>query len=135
MKTPLRVMSLPLLLSLAGCASFDAPPSPDMLATLPIVSYPSPPPAGDHVYRLPAGKPIELRLLVDGDLLADSVDNTVSAQLRHDLYLHRKWASEDGKHWKPAEQLVATQLAVRLPSYETPGPGEIHLAVRRRAPQ
>lgn len=116
---------------LSGCAGM-APPA-DRLATLPVVTYPDTPPAGDYVYKLPAGQPIEMRVLVDGSALAGSVDQTVSANLARDLYLHRQWASEDGNTWVPARELVGVNLNISLPSYEKPGPGRIHLTVDRLA--
>ncbi len=123
----LSILSLSLL---SGCAGMR-PPSADTLATLPVVTYPETPLAGDYVYRLPAGQPIEMRVLIDGSVLAGGVDQTVSASLARDLYLHRQWASEDGRTWVAAEKLVGVNLDIALPSYEMPGPGRIHLTVDR----
>lgn len=124
---PLATLAL-----LAGCAGMTPPPA-EKLAALPLVTYPDTPPAGDYVYLLPAGKPIQMRLRADGTALAAPVDQSVDAALGRDLYLHRQWASEDGRHWLPAEQLVGVNLTVFLPSYERPGPGDIHLTVDRKA--
>jgi hypothetical protein len=128
----LSIVSALALVGLGGCAS---PPSADQLATLPVVTYPDKPAAGDYVYKLPAGQPIELRMLADGSALDGSVDQTLSARLGHDIYLHKRWASEDGRHWVDARELIGVHLAVRLPSYETPGPGELHLSVERKTAQ
>ena len=124
---------LPMLgvVALSACASLT-PPSAEKLAALPMVIYPDKPPTGDFIYKLPAGKPIDLRILADGNLLATSDDQTFSASLAHDLYLHKGWASEDGRHWQPAGKLVDIGLTVTLPSYQTPGPGQIHLTASRK---
>jgi len=127
----LPALVLSTLFTLAGCAGL---PSAEKLAALPVVTYPDKPPAGDFVYKLPAGKPIDLRILADGSLLASSVDQKVSASLARDLYLHKRWASEDGRVWREANQLVGVKLSITLPSYEAPGPGEMHLSVDRRVP-
>ncbi|MEY8689025.1 MAG: hypothetical protein AB9M53_03980, partial [Leptothrix sp. (in: b-proteobacteria)] len=101
-----------------------------------VVTYPDKPAAGsDYVYKLPAGKPIALRMLADGSALTGSVDQALSARLGHDIYLHKRWASEDGRHWVDARELIGVHLTLRLPSYETPGPGEMHLNVERKTAQ
>ncbi len=126
-------LAIPLLAVVAGCAALNRP-SAEQLAALPVVTYPDTPPAGDFVYKLPAGQPIDLRVLVDGSALAQGADQKVSASLAHDIYLHKEWASEDGRTWQPAGKLVGVKLTVKLPSYESPGPGEMHLTVDRKLP-
>jgi hypothetical protein len=126
----LSIVSAFALLSLGGCASA---PSAEKLAALPVVTYPDKPTAGgDYIYKLPAGKPIELRMLADGSALDGKVDQPLSTRLGRDLYLHKRWASEDGRHWVDARELIDIHLTLRLPSYETPGPGEMHLNVERK---
>lgn len=125
---------VPSLVALSGCAGF-APPSAEKLATLPVVTYPNKPPSGDFVYKLPAGKPIDVRILVDGTALTKGADQKVSASLAHDIYLHKKWASEDGQTWQAADKLIGVRLTLTLPSYETPKPGEMHLTVDRKPTQ
>ncbi|MEX8494516.1 hypothetical protein [Sphaerotilus sp.] len=122
-------------LALGGCAS-PFPPSADALAKLPVVTYPDKPAGtGDYVYKLPAGQRIDVRLLADGSALTVGADQTISARLGRDLYLHKHWASEDGRHWVDANELIGVNLSVRLPSYESPGPGELHLSVNRKTPR
>jgi hypothetical protein len=131
------VLSLGLVsaLALGGCAS-PFPPSADALAKLPVVTYPDKPAGkGDYVYKLPAGQRIDVRLLADGSALSMGADQTISARLGRDLYLHKQWASEDGRHWVDAKELVGVNLSLRLPGYETPGPGELHLSVNRKTPR
>lgn len=122
---------IPSLVILTGCAGLT-PPSAEKLAALPVVTYPDKPAAGEFVYKLPAGKPIDVRILADGTALATGADQKVSASLAHDIYLHKKWASEDGQTWLAADKLIGVKLTITLPSYETPGPGEMHLTVNRK---
>lgn len=122
---------IPSLVVLTGCAGLT-PPSAEKLAALPVVTYPDKPAAGEFVYKLPAGKPIDVRILADGTALATGADQKVSASLAHDIYLHKKWASEDGQTWLAADKLIGVKLTITLPSYETPGPGEMHLTVDRK---
>lgn len=130
-RTLLPALALFTLATLAGCAGL---PSPEKLAALPLVTYPDKPPAGDFIYKLPAGKPIDLRILTDGSLLASGVDQKVSASLAHDLYLHKRWASEDGREWREANKLVGVRIGITLPSYATPGPGVMHMTLERKEP-
>lgn len=128
LKTTLLAASL---LALTGCAGLTPPPA-DKLAALPVVTYPDTPPAGDYIYRLPAGKPINLRLLVDGNALDNAVEQNLNASLKRDLYLYKRWASDDGKHWRDARQAVGVNLTLSLPSYDAPKPGEMHLTIERK---
>ncbi len=125
------IMSVLAVLALNGCAG-SLPPSAESLNALPVVSYPDAPPTGDFIYKLPAGKPIDVRVLVDGNALMDKVEQTVSGQLRKDLYLYKRWASEDRTHWVKANELIGVHVRMTLPSYEAPRPGELHLTVTRR---
>jgi len=118
------------LFVLAGCAGL--PPSAEKLAALPVVTYPDKPGTGDFIYKLPAGKPIALNVLVDGSALVNAANQTLTASLKHDLYLHKHWASEDGQHWVPSHDLVDGNLNMTIPSYESPQPGEIHLTFNRK---
>lgn len=127
----LALFLAPLLL--AGCAVLSPPPSGDTLSALPLVVYPATPPqGGDYVYKLPAGVPLDLRIRVDGDALATRAEQTLSAPLARDLYLYKRWASEDARRWVDARELIGVNLDLRLPSYETPGPGAMHLSVARK---
>jgi hypothetical protein len=125
--------SISALFLLSGCAGMS-PPSAGKLSALPLVVYPATPPAGDYVYKLPAGKPISVNLRADGSALAGNVAHSLDASLAHDLYLHKTWASEDGLTWMAADKLIGVNLSITLPSYATPKPGEIHLTVERKAP-
>lgn len=122
------------LASLAGCASLSAP-SPEKLASLPVVTFPATPPAGDFILRLPAGQPIPSKVIIEGSALASGAEQTLEVTLPRDLYIHRRWVSEDGKTWKPLRDVLNVELALSLPSDEFPKPGEIRLRVDRREPK
>lgn len=129
-----RALVVPVVLTLTGCAGLTAP-SADKLAALPVVTYPDKPAGADYVYRIPAGKPVQVTLRADGSALEEPASQTVDARLRQDLYLYKRWASSDGRTWQPADRLVGVNLSVALPSWETPGPGDIHLTVDSKAGQ
>lgn len=126
-----HLLVIPAFALVTGCAALT-PPSAETLASLPVVVYPNTPPVGDFVYKLPAGQPIGTRILFDGSALSRGIDQNVNVSLAHDLYLHKKWASEDRSTWLPADKLIDVKLTVKLPSYETPAPGEVHLTVDRK---
>ncbi len=128
-----RRPALLVLALLSGCASLG-PPSPEQLAALPVVHYPDKPAQTDYVYKLVAGKPIDVRVRAEGTALGAAVEQTVSATLGHDLYLYKTWASEDGRTWVRADRLIDVRLHLVLPSYETPGPGAMRLTVDRKTP-
>ncbi len=115
--------------AVTGCAAL-VPPSDAELSTLPVVVYPAKPTPGvDAVYELPAGVPIELRVIAEGSALKATGAASVSAELAHSLYLYKTWASVDDKHWHRASDLIRAQITARLPSYQTPGPGEIGIMI------
>jgi hypothetical protein len=121
-----------LLASLNGCAFFHAPPCPEDMALLPVVEFPNTPPAGDFILKLPSGKPIPLTVSVRGSLLTQEVAHTLESTISRDLFLHKEWASWDGKNWQAAADLVGVDLRLALPSYEHPKPGEIVLQVDQK---
>lgn len=123
-----RLLLVAALVSLNGCTSMR-PPAPEGLAALPIVEFPATPPQGDFILKLPKGKPIPTRVLIDGTALANGADQILDATLANDLYVHREWVSEDGKTWRHYKNVLDIRVAVMLPGYEHPKPGEIRLTV------
>jgi hypothetical protein len=119
-------------LALTGCASM-VPPSPEKLAGLPVVEFPAKPPAGEFIFKLPKGKPIPTRVIIEGTALASGADQTLDATLANDLYVYGKWVSEDGRHWQPAKDVINVRVAVSLPSDVHPAPGEIRVTVDKAA--
>lgn len=126
-----HVLTLSALAVLTGCAGLMPPPT-EKLNAMPVVAYPDKPGTGDYVYKLPAGKTIDMRIRADGSALTAPVAQTVGASLVRDLYLYKQWASEDGRNWVRADKLIGINLSVVLPSWEAPGPGDLHLTVDRK---
>ena len=121
-------LSAATVLALSGCASM-MPPSPEKLASLPVVEFPAPPPAGEFIFKLPKGKPIPTHVIVEGTALASGDEKTLVATLPNDLYLYGKWISQDGKTWRPAKDVIDVKVAISLPSNAYPKPGEIRVTV------
>lgn len=119
---------------LSGCAA-TLPQSEYKLMSLPVVEFPATPPAGEFVLKLPAGKPIPTRVLIEGSALASGADQILNATLPHDLYVYQRWVSEDGKTWRPTSDVLDIKVNVTLPSTEHPTAGEIRLTVNRKAGQ
>lgn len=115
-------------IALSGCAAMLPPPA-DTLARLPVVEFPATPPAGDFILKLPAGKPIPTRVIIEGSALASGADQTLNATLPNDLYVHRGWVSLDRRTWKHGREALDIRIAVSLPSDEHPRPGEIRVTV------
>ena len=111
----MRTHSLALAaLLLTGCASVT-PPSIEKLAALPILEIGESAPA-DHEYilHIAAGKPIPFKLEVAGDAITrPSVTSTV-VESRQEVYLYKRWASLDGKTWKPTHQLFKSTFSIGL---------------------
>ena len=120
-------------LSLAGCATMF-PPSQEKMASLPVVEFPATPPAGEFIFKLPKGKPIPGRVIIEGTALASGADQTLNATLPGDLYIYRNWVSEDGKSWKPANEVIDVRISISLPSDAHPKPGEIRVTVDKAKP-
>lgn len=119
---------------LSGCAA-TLPQSENKLASLPVVEFPATPPAGEFILKLPAGKPIPTRVLIEGSALASGADQVLNASLPRDLYVYQRWVSDDGKTWRPASDVLDIKANIALPSTEHPMAGEIRLTVDRKAGQ
>lgn len=116
-------------LSLNACAQL---PAEQELAQLPVVNFGEPVPQGKpYILHFAAGKPIPSEILIDGTLIEKAGKETISVTLNRDIYSYKKWASLDGKHWDDARKIVAIKLDLKVPGYEHPQNGRIHLTVDR----
>lgn len=125
----LRYFIPPLLIGLAlsGCAQL---PAEQELAQYPVISFGDPVPKDKpFVLHFRAGQPIPTAVLIDGNLLKDTANQTLTVSLSRDIYSFKKWASYDGKHWQDASKLLSIKLDVKIPSYAYPQNGHIHLSV------
>lgn len=127
-----RIALAVIAVSLTACSTMMKP-SPEKLATLPVVTYPDKPATGsDYVYKLPAGQPLGMRLRAEGNVFIENSEQMAYARLKKDLYLYRQWASDDGKTWHDGRKMLDVHLAINIPSHESPGPGDILLQVNRQ---
>lgn len=127
----LRLSALALALAVSACANFQAPDAKS-LAKLPVVSYPNTPTTDGFVYKIPAGQAVAMQVNIRGTALASTAQQVMTVTLPKDVYVHKRWVSEDGQNWQPAQEVFNIQLQLSLPSDESPKPGEILLTVDRR---
>lgn len=114
-------------LVLGGCAQL---PADQELAQYPIITFGDPVPKGKpYILHFVAGKPIPTAVMIDGNLLQKTAAQTLTVTLSRDIYSYKKWASFDGKHWDDARKLLTIKLDVKVPSYQHPHNGRIHLTV------
>lgn len=118
-------------LTLGGCASLGKP-SDEKIAALPVVELGGTPPAGEFVFKIPGGRPIPVRVTLDGSALKTNVEQTINTSVPADIYLYKQWVSEDGRQWKPASDVFDVHADILLPSGESPKGGDIHLTVDRK---
>jgi hypothetical protein len=121
------------VLSLSGCATMTQP-APEKLASLPVVEFPAAPATDEYILKIPAGKPIPTRVVIEGSALTRGADQSLDVTLPRDLYLYRQWVSDDGKSWRAGQDEMEIRVTVLLPSHERPEPGEIRVKVDRKNP-
>ena len=117
-------------LALSGCAQL---PAEQDLAQYPVITFGDSVPEGKpYILHFVAGKPIPTAVLIDGNLLQQTAEQTLTVTLARDIYSFKKWASFDGKHWDDARKLLAIKLDVKIPGYQYPRNGHIHLQVDQK---
>jgi hypothetical protein len=97
---------------LAGCTMLPAPDS-SLIDRKPVAQLGDAKPAkpDDYILRIPAGKPVPVRLSLSGGLFEDNENIESEIRLAHDLYLYKYWASHDGRAWKKWNELVGVQVS------------------------
>lgn len=118
-------------LILGGCASLGKP-SDEKFAAMPIVELGGTPPSEDFIFKIPAGRPIPVKVTLDGNALETRVEQTINAAVPKDIYLYKRWVSDDGRQWRPAEEVFEVSAKILLPSDQSPKGGDIHLTVERK---
>lgn len=111
--------SLPLAVlacsALSACAGL-LPPSPAETATLPVIAYGNPAPAGQpFILHYPAGSALPVLASVSGSLLEREDKAELHVSLKRDVYLYQSWASFDGKNWQRGHDLVSGKFTISLP--------------------
>lgn len=116
-------------LSMSACAQL---PTEHELAQFPIINFGEPvPQEKPYILHFAAGKPIPTEVLINGSLIDKIGKETIVVTLNHDIYSYKKWASLDGKHWEDARKIVEIKLDLKIPGYEHPQNGKIHLTIDR----
>jgi hypothetical protein len=122
MKTIVLVLSLILL---TGCTLLPAPGS-DLIDSKTVVRLgdPTRPAGNDYVLYIPAGKPVAIRLQVDGALFRGSKQLETAVTLKRDLYIYKYWASYDGRDWSKWNGLAKFEFSAGM------GPGGADFRVK-----
>ncbi len=102
------------------------------LKPLPVVTYPDQPPAGAFVYKLPGGQPLRANASIQGTLLAKGDEKTLEVTLPHDLFVYKRWVSEDRQNWVYWSQMMDIRIGIAMPSDEYPKDGEMRLVLNRK---
>ncbi len=121
-----------ILILVAACAAFSAraflPPSSAEIAKVPKIRFGQAlPKDGNYVMFFPAGTPLPLSVLVDGDLFEHGSQATMHVFLKRNVYVYRQFASFDGKNWQPARRLIETHLELQVPKSDGSKAGQLHI--------
>lgn len=130
-------MKLARLLIAATCVVLTAcaglPPSAKELTTVPIIQFGQPLPKGkDYVLHFPAGTPLPVSVLVDGNLFEHDDQATLHVTLKHDVYVYRQFVSFDGQNWQPSRKLINTQLELQIPQKDGSNAGKLHVKMEQK---
>lgn len=116
--------------TLAACSTLPGGPAPTATETakLPVINVGQPLPSGDaYVLYFPAGTPLPIRTVVDGSAFAQSGESTLHVVLKHGVYGYRQYASLDGQHWIPWNQMLKTQFQLHIPGKDGKDAAVLHL--------
>ncbi|MDD2686715.1 MAG: hypothetical protein PHY62_11185 [Gallionella sp.] len=117
--------------SLSACAGL--PPSSAEIAQAAQIRFGQPRPEGDnYVLHYPAGTPLPVSTVVDGDLFEQAGQSTLHVTLKRDIYMYREFASFDGKNWQPARSLIATNLELQIPQKNGSNAGYLHIEMKQK---
>lgn len=114
----LRIAGLVLLWSfLLGCASVKPPPEnlENLIDMKPLVKVGSVAPKDkDYILYVPAGQEFPVRLSLDGTLLEKGGEAETMVSFAHDVYLYKRWASYDGRHWEELKKLLGLKISAGM---------------------
>ena len=111
-----------LFASLAAAASA---PSFETLSKLPVVRFGDPLPASDYILLFSAGQPITISITIEGSLFSQPAKNELTVTPAREIFVYRDWASLDGLVWMQRGDLIKSDVAVKIPGYNHPLPGEL----------
>jgi hypothetical protein len=126
-----------ILIAATTCAALTAcaglPPSIAEIAKTPQIRFGQPLPSGDnYVLLFPAGTPLPVSTLVDGNLFEQDGKSTLNVTLKHDVYVYRQFASFDGLNWQPSQKLIETQLELQIPQKDGSNAGLLHMKINQK---
>lgn len=116
---------------LSACAGL--PHSTAEIAKAPQIRFGQPLPKDDnYVLLFPAGTPLPVSTVVDGNLFERDSQATLHVTLKHDIYVYRQFASFDGLNWRPARELIETRLELQIPQKDGSNAGMLHLKLDQK---
>lgn len=131
MKLARMIFAATICAVLAACAGL--PPSPAEIATVPQIQFGQALPEGDnYVLHFPAGTPLPVFTVVDGNLFERDGQATLHVTLKRDVYVYRQFASFDGRTWQPARKLIETHLELQIPQKGGSNAGMLHLKIDQK---
>ncbi|BBI99857.1 hypothetical protein FGKAn22_15500 [Ferrigenium kumadai] len=126
-----------ILFAAATCATLTAcaglPPSTAEISKAPKIQFGQTLPEGDnYVLHFPAGTPLPVSTVVDGNLFEHEGQATLHVTLKRDVYMFRQFASFDGQNWQPARKLIETHLELRIPQKDGSNAGYLHIQMDQK---
>ncbi len=101
-----------------------APPSYKELANLPVIRFGDPVPENkDYILLFSAGQTVTIAVSIDGTLFDKTVNTELMVTPAKDIMVYRDWASLDGYKWIPRNELIKSDVQVKVPGYNHPHPG------------
>ncbi len=126
-----------ILIAATACAALTAcagiPPSTAEIAKVPQIQFGQPlPEDNNYVLHFPAGTPLPVSTIVDGNLFEHEGQATFHVTLKRDVYTYRQFASFDGQNWQPSRKLIETQLELQIPQKGGSNAGMLHIKMDQK---
>ena len=116
---------------LTACAGL--PPSAAEIGKTPQIRFGQPLPEGDNfVLLFPAGTPLPVSTVVDGNLFEHDGQATLHVTLKRDVYVFRQFASFDGQNWQPVRKMIETNLELQIPQKDGSNAGMLHVRMDQK---
>ncbi len=127
MKIHVSMIGIAAFIALSGCASWQAP-SAQTLSELPVIEFGDKVPTDkEFVLHFIAGKPIPTAVAIKGNIFSQEAEDQLNVKLRRDIYVYRDWISFDRVNWVDGNKALGVKVEIKLPGYEHPRPGYVHI--------
>ncbi len=127
MKIHVSMMGAVALMTLSGCASWQAP-SAQTLSGLSVIEFGDKVPTDkEFILHFTAGKPIPTSVAIKGNIFSQEAEDQLNVKLRRDIYVYRDWISFDRVNWIDGGKALGVKIEIKLPGYEYPKPGYAHI--------